>query len=54
MKKFMSHKMKIFLSVLTTLSILCYISAAIVLYNSNFNFSSYSNDWHGELEFWLG
>lgn len=51
MKNFISRKMKIFLSVLTTLTILCYISAAIVLYNSNFNFSSYSDNWHGEWNF---
>lgn len=54
MKKFMSHRMKIFLSALTTLSILCYISAAIVLYNSNFNFASYSNDWNGNWNFGWG
>lgn len=51
MKKFMSHRMKVFLSVLTAITILCYISAAVVLYNSNFNFSSYSDDWHGEWNF---
>ena len=54
MKNFMSRKMKIFLSVLTTLTILCYISAAIVLYNSNFNFSSYSDNLHGQLHFGWG
>ncbi|PRR84394.1 DUF4097 family beta strand repeat-containing protein [Clostridium vincentii] len=51
MKKFMSRRMKIFLSVLTLLSILCYISAGIMLYNSNFNFSSYSDDWNGRWNF---
>lgn len=54
MKKFISRKMKIFLSVLTTLTILCYISAAIVLYNSNFNFSAYSDDFNGQLHFGWG
>ena len=54
MKKFMSRRMKIFLSVLTTLTILCYISAAIILYNSNFNFSAYSDDFNGQLHFGWG
>jgi len=51
MKKFMSRRMKIFLSVLATLTILFYIAAAIVLYNSNFNFSSYSDSFHGNWNF---
>jgi hypothetical protein len=51
MKKFMSHKMKVFLSILTAITILCYISAAVVLYNSNFNFSSHLDNWHGDWNF---
>lgn len=54
MKKFISPRMKIFLSVLTTLTILCYISAGILLYNSNFNFSSYSDNWEGQLNIGWG
>jgi len=54
MKKFMSRRMKIFLSVLTTITISCYIAAAIVLYNSNFNFSSYSDSFHGDWSFGWG
>ena len=43
MKSFMSRKMKIFLSVLAIISLTSYISAAIVLYNSDFKLSNYIN-----------
>lgn len=45
MKKFISKKMKIFISLLAVISIGCYIAAAIVLYNSDFKLSNYINQW---------
>ena len=46
MKNFMSRKMKIFLSVLAIISLASYVSAAIVLYNSDFKISNYINKWN--------
>lgn len=55
MKKFMSTKMKIFISVLATIFIGSYILAAIVLFNSNYKLTNYidnipfsiDTDWDG-------
>ena len=47
----MSRKMKIFLSVLAIISITSYISAAIVLYNSDFKLSNYINKWNDDFNF---
>lgn len=51
MKKFMSRKMKIFLSVLATISISSYIGAAIILYNSDFKISNYISKWTNDFDF---
>ena len=52
MKKLLSKKTKIVLASSIVLSIICYISACITLYNSNFSFANYynSNNWHSD---WL-
>lgn len=51
MRNFMSRKMKIFLSILAIISLTSYISAAIVLYNSDFKLSNYINKWNDDFNF---
>lgn len=51
MKRFMSKKMKFFLSILAVISIGCYISAAIVLYNSDFKIANYVPRWNENSDF---
>lgn len=43
MKKLISTKMKVFMVFLFITSITCFASSAVVLYNSNFKFSDYTN-----------
>lgn len=45
MKKFISTKMKIFITFLIVLSVGCYIAAGVTLYNSNYKLSDYVNNW---------
>ncbi|MGG7178165.1 DUF4097 family beta strand repeat-containing protein [Clostridium paraputrificum] len=47
MKKFISTKMKIFMALLASISIGCYIAAAIVLYNSDFKLANYIDEIDG-------
>lgn len=51
MRNFMSRKMKIFLSILAIISLTSYISAAVVLYNSDFKLSNYINKWNDDFNF---
>lgn len=44
MKKFISTKMKIFMALLASISVGCYIAAAIVLYNSDFKLANYIDE----------
>lgn len=45
MKKFISTKMKVFISFLIVISVGCYIAAAVTLYNSDYKLSNYVNEW---------
>lgn len=54
MKKFMSTKIKISLVTLAAISLSCYLSAIIVLYNSGYSLSSYFPDWNSNFEWHLG
>ena len=40
----MSRRMKIFLSILTTIFLGCYLAAGIVLYNSNYKLLNYIDE----------
>lgn len=45
MKKFISTKMKIFMTFLLTISIVCYIAAGVTLYNSDYKVANYVENW---------